>query len=68
MCGSHAAPYTTCCLLDVDGLRQGWENGVPSFWETDRNGDLDLDDMPDAICRLHGSYKYSSIISEMRPL
>ena len=42
-------------LLDVDGLSQGWENGVPSFWETDRNGDLDSDDMPDAIRRLNGS-------------
>jgi hypothetical protein len=41
-------------LLDVDGLSQGWENGVPSFWETDRNGNLGLDDLPDAIRRLNG--------------
>lgn len=52
--------WLTCCalhnmLLDVDGLSQGWENGVPSFWTTDRNGDLDVDDIPEAIRRLNNS-------------
>jgi hypothetical protein len=52
--------WLTCCalhnmLLNVDGLSQGWENGVPSFWTTDRNGDLDVDDIPEAIRRLNNS-------------
>jgi DDE superfamily endonuclease len=30
--------WMTCCalhnyLLDVDGLNEGWESGVPSYWE-----------------------------------
>jgi hypothetical protein len=53
--------WLTCCalhnmLLNVDGLSQGWENGVPLYWVTDRNGDLDVDDMPDAIRRLNNSH------------
>ena len=52
--------WLTCCalhnlLLDVDGLSQGWEHGVPSYWMTDQNGDLDVEDMPHAIRRLNGS-------------
>ncbi len=50
--------WLTCCalhnmLLEVDGLSKGWENGIPSFWTSDRNGDLDFEDLPHAIRRLN---------------
>ena len=51
--------WLTCCalhnmLLDVDGLSKGWEIGIPSFWMTDWNVDLDFEDLPRAIRRLNG--------------
>ena len=44
----------TCCalhnwLLEVDGLADGWENGVKSYWETEPD---DPCDVPFAIKRL----------------
>lgn len=50
--------WLTCCalhnmLLKVEGLRKGLENGIPSFWMSDRNGDLDFEDLPQGIRRLN---------------
>ncbi len=45
-----------CCalhnlLLDVDGLSNGWRNGIPSHWES-TDGQFDVRDEPVAIQRL----------------
>lgn len=52
--------WLTCCalhnmLLHVDGLSEGWQTGVPSYWEQEGNGFLEYDDMPQAIRRLLGT-------------
>jgi hypothetical protein len=40
-------------LLHIDGLNEGWQSGVPSYWEQEEgNGILQYDDMPQAIRRL----------------
>ena len=40
-------------LLNVDGLSVGcWQNGVPSYWQVEANGQFELSDMPRAIQRL----------------
>ena len=39
-------------LLNVDGLSNGWQNGVPSYWQVEANGQFELSDMPRAIQRL----------------
>ena len=46
--------WKTCCalhnmLLEVDGLADGWENGVQSQWETELD---DSQDLPFALRRL----------------
>ena len=48
--------WLTCCalhnlLLDVDGLSNGWQNGIPSHWES-TGGQFEVRDMPIAIQRL----------------
>lgn len=48
--------WLTCCalhnlLLYVDGLSDGWRNGVPSHWELE-SGEFDESEVPDAIRRL----------------
>jgi hypothetical protein len=52
----------TCCgqhnlLRDVDGLSEGWKNGVPSPWEL-HQGCFDVSDIPECIRKLldpHGT-------------
>ena len=56
--------WLTCCalhnlLLEVDGLSEGWQDGVPSYWQTDGNGDLELEDIPPAIQRLLATDPYN---------
>ena len=51
--------WLTCCalhnwLLEVDGLAEGWENGVKSCWETEPD---DPRDIPFAIKRLRAPGK-----------
>ena len=51
--------WMTCCalhnrLLEVDGLCEGWENGVRSNWETDVD---DENDLPFALRRLKNPSK-----------
>jgi hypothetical protein len=48
--------WMTCCalhnmLLDVDGFSAGWENGVPSQWESE-SGQFDEIDVPASIRKL----------------
>jgi hypothetical protein len=48
--------WMTCCalhnmLLDVDGLSAGWQNGVPSRWESE-SGQFDDIDVPESIRKL----------------
>ncbi|KAI2511437.1 Plant transposon protein [Fragilaria crotonensis] len=51
--------WLTCCalhnmlVLNVDGLNRGWQNGVPSYWEVNGNGNLEVSDLPRAIRRLN---------------
>ena len=50
--------FLTCCalhniLLHVDGLDEGWERGVPSFWEDGDNGEINMEDLPPSIQTLH---------------
>jgi hypothetical protein len=39
-------------LLEVDGLSDRWQDGVPSYWQVGRNGDLEMEDIPPAIQRV----------------
>jgi len=48
--------WMTCCalhnmLLDVDGFSAGWENGVPSQWESE-SGQFDDNDAPASIWKI----------------
>jgi hypothetical protein len=45
--------WMTCCafhnlLLHVDGLSDGWKDGVPSHWESE-SGEFDEFDVPASI-------------------
>ena len=53
--------WLTCCalhnlLLDVDGLSEGWQTGIPSYWETPSGQRHEefyrMDDVPNAIQKL----------------
>ena len=49
--------WLTCCalhnwLLEIDGLSDGWENGVKSHWETEEDNEI-----PFALRRLHNPSK-----------
>ena len=53
----------TCCalhnwLLEVDGLADGWESGVKSYWETEPDHPCDV---PFAIKRLRRPGKNCSV-------
>jgi hypothetical protein len=59
--------WLTCCslhnwLLDADGLSDGWQNGIPSHWETE-SGELRERDIPESIRKLmdpNGAMPFSS--------
>ena len=60
----------TCCalhnwLLEVDGLADGWENGVKSYWESEPDHPCDV---PFAIKRLRQPDKNRSVEISIRDL
>lgn len=60
--------WVTCCallhnmLLNVDGLSNGWEHGVPSFWEVGGNGQFEVCDLPQAVRTLIGNQENPLIL------